>query len=324
MSENAIAGTSGGKGGTSGGKGGNSGEKGGHSGTKGGMAGGRVGGIIEQNLINKAKGFVNETIKKPIAHCVRSRDKEKDWTIIHAIVNGIVKVDFQEEINLRTGNDWWEIGNQGLTGSCTAWAATDSLLRWHLVRAKKIEETESLSVQFTWMAAKETDNYASYPETFIENSGTPLKGALDVLKKYGAVLDKHLPFGGRIAEPQMNTEIFYSMASLFSINSYYSIIKENDVNLDHLRMWLSSIGPIMAMTDTDENFRNYKNGGKLDFYDLNTVVPDTGHAIAIVGYTRDYFVIRNSWGTDWGDNGYAYASNEYVSAAFCEGYGIWV
>jgi hypothetical protein len=297
MSENRIAGTSGGKGGNSGGKGGKSGS---------------------------AKGFVNETIKKPIAHCVRSREKENDWTIIHAIVNGIVKPDFPEEIDLRTGNDWWNIGDQGFTGSCTAWAATDSLLRWHLVRAKKIQASESLSVQFTWMAAKETDNYASYPETFIENSGTPLKGALDVLKKYGAVLDKYLPFGGRINDPEMNTEIFYSMASLLSINSYYSIIKENDVNLDHLRMWLSSIGPIMAMTDTDSNFRNYDNGGKLDFYDLNSVVPDTGHAIAIVGYTKDKFIIRNSWGTTWGDNGYAYASNEYVSAAFCEGYGIWV
>ena len=60
-----------------------------HSGTKWGMAGGRVGGIIEQNLINKAKVFVNETIKKPIARCIRSREKENNWIIKHAIVNGL-------------------------------------------------------------------------------------------------------------------------------------------------------------------------------------------------------------------------------------------
>jgi hypothetical protein len=323
MSER-IAGNSGGKGGTSGGKGGKGGTRGGTGGGKSEMAGGRVGGKTEDSLKEKARGFIEETIKKPIAHCVRSREKENDWTIIHAIVNGIVKHDFPEEVDLRIGNDWWEIGNQGYTGSCAAWAATDSLLRWHLVRAKKINETERLSVQFTWMAAKETDNFTTYPETFIENSGTPLKGALNVLKKYGAVLDKHLPFGGRIIDPQMDAETFYSIASLFSINSYYSIIKEYDVNLDHLRMWLASIGPIIAMTDTDWNFRNYNNGGKLDSYDLTTVVPDTGHAIAIVGYTKNHFIIRNSWGTDWGDNGYAYASNDYVAAAFCEGYGIWV
>ena len=28
------------------------------------------------------------------------------------------------------------------------------------------------------------------------------------------------------------------------------------------------------------------------------------HAIAIVGYTENGFIIRNSWGTGFGDNGY--------------------
>ena len=296
------------------------GKSGGHGGSGGGKSGQRGGEKKEEYV----KGFVEYTTKKPIAHCTRSREKEKDWTIIKAIAIDIVKNEYPEEVDLRIGNDWWGIGDQGKTGSCAAWAATDSMLRWHLIRAKKIPKTEKLSVQFTWMAAKETDNFESYPETFIEASGTPLKGVLNVLKKYGAVLEKHLPFGGRIIDPEMDTETFYSIASLNTINSYYSIIKEHDINLNHLRMWIASIGPIIAMTDTDSNFRNYDNGGKLDFYDLQTVVPDTGHAIAIVGYTKDCFIIRNSWGTDWGDNGYAYASNEYVEAAFCEGYGIWV
>ncbi|WP_197534916.1 C1 family peptidase [Symmachiella dynata] len=32
---------------------------------------------------------------------------------------------------------------------------------------------------------------------------------------------------------------------------------------------------------------------------------DSGHAVAIVGYTADGFVIQNSWGTSWGVNGFA-------------------
>lgn len=31
----------------------------------------------------------------------------------------------------------------------------------------------------------------------------------------------------------------------------------------------------------------------------------SGHAIALVGYTRDGFVVQNSWGTDWGCRGFA-------------------
>ncbi|WP_019507844.1 C1 family peptidase [Pleurocapsa sp. PCC 7319] len=47
-----------------------------------------------------------------------------------------------------------------------------------------------------------------------------------------------------------------------------------------------------------------------------------GHAIAIVGYSADRFIIRNSWGTSWGDQGYAYASYDYAEAALDEAYGI--
>lgn len=31
-----------------------------------------------------------------------------------------------------------------------------------------------------------------------------------------------------------------------------------------------------------------------------------GHAMCIVGYTKDSFIVRNSWGTNWNDNGYCY------------------
>ena len=47
-----------------------------------------------------------------------------------------------------------------------------------------------------------------------------------------------------------------------------------------------------------------------------------GHAIALVGYTPDRFIVRNSWGTGWGDKGFAYASLAYAKDAFTEAYGI--
>ncbi|MGQ0669311.1 MAG: C1 family peptidase [Actinomycetota bacterium] len=59
--------------------------------------------------------------------------------------------------------------------------------------------------------------------------------------------------------------------------------------------------------------------------DLDVYLPATrrgGHAVAIAGYTPDRFVVRNSWGTTWGDRGFAYASAAYAQAAFTEAYGI--
>ena len=40
------------------------------------------------------------------------------------------------------------------------------------------------------------------------------------------------------------------------------------------------------------------------------------------GYIKDHFIIRNSWGFEYGENGYAYASNEYIKAGMCKAYGI--
>jgi len=34
------------------------------------------------------------------------------------------------------------------------------------------------------------------------------------------------------------------------------------------------------------------------------------HAVLIVGYTPTYWIIKNSWGTDFGDNGFIYVSRD--------------
>lgn len=36
-----------------------------------------------------------------------------------------------------------------------------------------------------------------------------------------------------------------------------------------------------------------------------------GHAVTMVGYTKDYYIVRNSWGTGWGDKGYFYMPKDY-------------
>ena len=88
-----------------------------------------------------------------------------------------------------------------------------------------------------------------------------------------------------------------------------------------MRLWLASNGgPIFTCLDVDKVWQNASSTkGHLKKYDRKS--KEGGHAVCIVGYTKDYFIVRNSWG-NWGDKGFAYASNEYARAAFDEAYGV--
>jgi len=166
------------------------------------------------------------------------------------------------------------------------------------------------------MAAKEIDEFTNTPTTFIESDGTSVKAALDVARKYGTVLDSILPFGsGRLYTDE--TDVFYAIAAQGKITSYYNL----GVDPAAWRQWLATKGPILCRLDVDDTFMKAPKG-VLKTYKANTVAG--GHAVAFVGYTKDHFIVRNSWGTTWGDKGFAYASNAYVKAAFSEAYGVMI
>lgn len=166
------------------------------------------------------------------------------------------------------------------------------------------------------MAAKETDDDTARPTTFIESDGTTIKAALDVARKYGAVRERFLPFHGRAYRGQVKS--FYALAARLKINGYHNL----RLNPDHWRRWLAHVGPILIRVNHDATFDNPERGGFLNDYQRHTV--DGGHAVLLVGYTPNHFIIRNSWGVTWGDRGFGYASVDYAKAAITESYGVLV
>jgi hypothetical protein len=213
------------------------------------------------------------------------------------------------------------------------WGTGDGVLRWHFVKKGKLtDKTQRLSVRYIWMAAKETDVYTSYPSTFIELDGTSLKAALDIARNFGVVTDAILPFrvpdssGALILEKLYRggtPQTFFTLASQLKIANYFNLITNQATKLATWKNWLATTGPILTALGVDATWDNATaTHGNLDVYQPNTV--RGGHCVAIVGYTPDRFIIRNSWGTGWGDKGFAYASNAYAQAAFNEAYGVTV
>lgn len=251
-----------------------------------------------------------------ILNVVPSRQTENDWSYAHALAAGVAtKAVIPPTKDLR--EPWWKIGDQKSTGSCVGWGSADGVIRWHMVKAGKLGQNELLSPRFLWMAAKETDELTASPTTFIERVGTTLKAALDIARKFGNVPDSTMPFAtGQLYPGDM--QAFFALAATRKIASYFNLGRD----LATWRAWIAQHGPILACLGVDQTWDNAKaTQGKLDTYLPNT--NRGGHAVALVGYTTDRFIVRNSWGTvAWGDQGFGYASNAYAAAAFTEAYGV--
>ncbi len=253
-----------------------------------------------------------------ILNCVTSKDKKDDWGISKAQEKGFLpqKIVLPRKVDLR--KEWWNIGNQGATGSCVGWATASSLLRYHFTKARKIKTHEKISVRFIWMASKEMDEYTSYPTTFIDDAGTSLKTALKTAKNIGALKADLFPFYGKMVT--IKEENFIDIANKLQIKAFFNLIGHKQDKLEMFKAWLTYNGPILTCLDCDSSWFNVKRDGKLDVYDEKNI--SGGHAISIVGFTPTHFIIRNSWGTGWGDKGFAYASYDYTRKAFKEAYGI--
>ena len=250
-----------------------------------------------------------------VLNCKPSLDSNnEDWSYEDAVNSKTITDTSPSPSSKDLRDNWWTIPDQKKTGACVGFATADGVLRWHFTQAKKISKKQSLSVRFIWMANKETDDFTKYPTTFLESAGTSTKLALRVAQRYGCVLEHMLRMDGKLSP--LRPKIFFSIAAQLRISRYYNL----GVNLDKWRLWIDKQGPVLTRLDVDRTWKNAtQTKGRLSKY--NKAKLYGGHAVCLVGYTPDYFIVRNSWGEKWGDKGFAYASNEYASEAFSEAYG---
>jgi len=252
--------------------------------------------------------------KKRVLNCVRSVKQEEDWTFATAQQAGVASASLAIPPSHNLHAPWWKIRDQASTGACVGFAAADGVLRWHYVMAGRIKQSGLTSPRFVWMANKETDDVTGYPTTFIERAGTQTKYALRIARKYGCVLEKDLPMSGGLFAG--STAQFYTQAAHLRIKMFFNL----GTNPKVWRYWIAKHGPILTRLDCDGSWMNANMANyRLKVYPTGSTYG--GHAVALVGYTKDYFIVRNSWGTGWGRKGFVYAYDSYASKAFTEAYG---
>lgn len=137
-----------------------------------------------------------------------------------------------------------------------------------------------------------------------EDEGAHLSDCVKVVRKYGACAEETWPFilDEVTSKPPKDA---YREAAQFRIEDAASV----DIDLDIMRSCLAEGYPFVFGLQLFESFNGAGgNGGLVPMPDSDNEKHDGGHAMLCVGYsdTDRVFIIRNSWGEEWGDMGYGY------------------
>lgn len=140
------------------------------------------------------------------------------------------------------------------------------------------------------------------------DDGSSIEAALDAVRKYGACNSKTWP-NDEPWNKKPSKEAYENGLKGHEVTKYYNI-----ENLTQLKTALSKGYPVAAAFVWP-----FRAVDKVTYL-LNTPTAqeikrcDCGHAVIIVGYddNKKQVEIRNSWGTNWGNNGYCYMSYDVL------------
>jgi hypothetical protein len=223
-----------------------------------------------------------------------------------------------DRVDLR--RPWHAIVDQGRTASSVGWAIADSVVRWHLVEGGGLNPDVRLSGRFVWMAAKEFGQRRNYPHTFMEESGTSVKSGLEIARRFGLALESEFPWEARGVKG--SPERFYASLSERRIKAYYDLgddsIADRRPFLDRWRRWMHERGPVLVLLKVDRSLARPADLVR----DFDEASVTGSHPAALFGYGPGYILVRSTWGTDWGEHGYARFSPDYAAEAIIESFGI--
>jgi len=190
------------------------------------------------------------------------------------------------------------VNDQGDLGSCTAQAGTDGLEFLELYAGQVLRNLSRLQLYYDSRTNKDRDEGASIRDMF------------KCMNSIGVGQETLWPYDIEkwAIKP---SDACYENAKENAAIEYLSVDQGEQV-----RAVLAEGFPVVFGMNIYDSFYDVGPDGKVPIPGPSESA-NGGHAMLIVGYNMNerYYIVRNSWGTDWGDKGYLYIPFEMIDSS---------
>jgi C1A family cysteine protease len=181
------------------------------------------------------------------------------------------------------------IKNQGSCGSCWAFATTAGLESQVMIATAgmPIDISEQILVSCSGAGSCSGGSSAT-ASSYIRDTGLPLESCFKYTATNNSCTNACLTW-------QQGTE------KLYSTNGWHRA-STTTLTANDLKNALYAYGPVIATMYVYNDFYSYRSG----VYSYTTGSYVGAHAVLAVGYddTLQAFIVKNSWGSGWGEAGY--------------------
>ena len=220
-------------------------------------------------------------------------------------------ITLPESVDLRGG--FRPAQSQGKQCSCLSFAMTSAFE--YAMRNNSTEEID-LSEAFVYYNARLKDTNDDVSTSM--DSGTRFRPTVEALSEYGIAREEFCQYN----EDDFTTkpsDAAYSDAATRKLVKALNVVK----SVRDIKSALSEGYPVVTSFELCDSFANASGNGYVQMptkeelekhFNGDQEEKHSSHAMVITGYSDQLqrFIVRNSWGQDWGDNGYCYIPYSYV------------